>query len=470
MSQDPSRLSPLPSGRIEERFEDKSPRYTEAEAIAEANRCLYCVDAPCVRACPTSIDIPSFIRKIATGQVKGAARTILTANLLGQSCGQACPVEVLCAGDCVYNAWGREPIAIGRLQRYAVESALARDPRLFRAKPPTGKRVALVGAGPASIAAAGYLALEGHRAVIFEQKAIPGGLNTLGIAPYKMKGHEALRELEWVLSLGDVELRTGVSVVERAAAPGEVSAGDLIAGYDAVFLGLGLGADARLGIPGEDGEGVVGATAFIERLKADPRLDLAGVRRAAVVGGGNTALDVAHELALLGVDVAIVYRRSEAEMSGYAHELEGARVAGARLVENRVPVEVVREGGRVVALRVAPAERLWADARREAQGPAPVAEELVPADLVAVAIGQSRATRVALAFEGVSLDARGRVLVDPATHRTGNPRVYSGGDCVNGGKEVVNAVAEAKIAARAMHEAMMTRAGGAAPGPAPQGS
>ncbi|WP_437996608.1 FAD-dependent oxidoreductase [Sorangium sp. So ce185] len=469
MSQDPSRPSPLPSGRIEERFEDKSPRYTEAEAIAEANRCLYCVDAPCVRACPTSIDIPSFIRKIATGQVKGAARTILTANLLGQSCGQACPVEVLCAGDCVYNAWGREPIAIGRLQRYAVESALARDPRLFRAKPPTGKRVALVGAGPASIAAAGYLALEGHRAVIFEQKSIPGGLNTLGIAPYKMKGDEALRELEWVLSLGDVELRTGVSVVERAAAPGEVSAGDLLAGYDAVFLGLGLGADARLGIPGEDGEGVVGATAFIERLKADPRLDLAGVRRAAVVGGGNTALDVAHELALLGVDVAIVYRRSEAEMSGYAHELEGARVAGARLVENRVPVEVVREGGRVVALRVARAD---GDARREAQGPAsaPVEEQLVPADLVAVAIGQSRATRVALAFEGVSLDARGRVVVDPATHRTGNPKVYSGGDCVNGGKEVVNAVAEAKIAARAMHEAMMTRAGGAAPGPAPQGS
>ncbi|WP_437808816.1 FAD-dependent oxidoreductase [Sorangium sp. So ce1078] len=467
MTRAPTRLSALPSGRIEERFEDKSPRYTEAEAFAEANRCLYCVDAPCIKACPTSIDIPSFIRKIATGQVKGAARTILTANLLGQSCGQACPVEVLCAGDCVYNAWGREPIAIGRLQRYAVEAALARDPRLFRAKPPTGRSVALVGAGPASVAAAGYLALEGHRAVIFEQRSIPGGLNTLGIAPYKMKGDEALRELDWVLSLGDVELRTGVSVVERATAPGEIAAADLLAEHDAVFLGLGLGADARLGIPGEDGEGVVGATSFIERLKADPGLDLAGVRRAAVVGGGNTALDVAHELALLGVDVTIVYRRSEAEMSGYAHELEGARVAGARLVENRVPVEVVREGGRVVALRVAPA-----DARREAQGPAPAPaeEELVPADLVAVAIGQSRATRVALAFEGVALDARGRVVVDPATHRTGNPRVYSGGDCVNGGKEVVNAVAEAKIAARAMHEAMMTRPGGAAPGAAPQGS
>lgn len=467
MTRAPARLFPLPSGRIEERFEDKSPLYTDAEAHAEANRCLYCVDAPCIKACPTAIDIPTFIRKIATGQVKGAARTILTANLLGQSCGQACPVEVLCAGDCVYNAWGREPIAIGRLQRYAVEAALAKDPALFRAKPPTGRSVALVGAGPASIAAAGYLALEGHRAVIFERKAIPGGLNTLGIAPYKMKGYEALRELEWVLSLGDIELRAGVSVVEQATGPGEVSARDLLAGFDAVFLGLGLGDDARLGIPGEDGEGVVGATAFIERLKADPRLELTGVRRAAVVGGGNTALDVAHELALLGIDVAIVYRRSEAEMSGYAHELEGARVAGARLIEDRAPVEVVREGGRPVALRVAPAGARQAGAPH---GAARAAEELVPADLVAVAIGQSRAARVALAFEGVALDARGRVVVDPATHRTGNPRVYSGGDCVNGGKEVVNAVAEAKVAARAMHEAMMQRAAGAGLAPAPQGS
>ncbi|WP_437587042.1 FAD-dependent oxidoreductase [Sorangium sp. So ce1000] len=463
MTRAPTHVSALPSGRIEERFEDKSPRYTDAEAIAEANRCLYCVDAPCVKACPTAIDIPTFIRKIGAGQVKGAARTILTANLLGQSCGQACPVEVLCAGDCVYNAWGREPIAIGRLQRYAVESALARDPGLFRAKPPTGRSVALVGAGPASIAAAGYLALEGHRAVIFERKAIPGGLNTLGIAPYKMKGHEALRELEWVMSLGDVELRAGVSVVAQAAGPGEIAARDLLAGHDAVFLGLGLGADARLGIRGEDGDGVVGATAFIERLKADPGLDLSGVRRAVVIGGGNTALDVAHELALLGVDVAVVYRRSEAEMSGYAHELEGARVAGARLIENRVPVEVVREGGKVVALRIAPSDA-------GGRGPAPGAEEVLPADLVAVAIGQSRATQVALAFEGVVLDARGRVVVDPATHRTGNPKVYSGGDCVNGGKEVVNAVAEAKIAARAMHEAITTQPGGAAPGPSPQGS
>lgn len=454
----------LPSGRIEERFEDKKPPYTEAEAIAEANRCLYCVDAPCIKACPTAIDIPTFIRKIATGNVKGAARTILTANLLGQSCGQACPVEVLCAGGCVYTAWDRDPIKIGRLQRYAVESALARDPALFKAKPPTGKKVALVGAGPASIAAAGYLALEGHAAVIFERKAIPGGLNTLGIAPYKMKGDDALREIEWVLSLGRIELRTGVSVVAEARGAGEVAARDLLAGYDAVFLGLGLGDDTRLGIPGEDGEGVVGATAFIERLKADPGLTLQGVKRAVVIGGGNTALDVVHELSLLGIDAVMVYRRSQAEMTGYEHELDAARIDGARLLEGRVPVEVVRDGGRLVGLRVAPA--LHGKPIQEQQ-------ELLPADLVAVAIGQSRATAVALAFEGVALDAKGRVVVDPITHRTGNPRVYSGGDCVNGGKEVVNAVAEAKVAVRAMLETLTTMANGTAaaePRPELQGS
>lgn len=439
-SPDPLRL---PAGRLEERFADKKPLFDESEAVAEANRCLYCVDAPCIKACPTAIDIPTFIRKIATGNVKGAARTILTANLLGESCGQVCPVEVLCAGACVYNEWDREPIKIGRLQHYAVREALAKKRDLFEAKPETGRKVALVGAGPASIAAAGWLALEGHRSVIFEKKAIPGGLNTLGIAPYKMKGQGALDEIAWVLELskGRIEVRTGVEVVAGAAGPGQVSADDLLRDYDAVFLGLGLGADSTLGVPGEEGPGVVGATAFIERLKADPTLSIEGVKRALVVGGGNTALDALHELALLGVDTAMVYRRSEREMSGYVHELEGARVDGGRMIENRVPVAVVRDGGKVTALRVSLAK----DGKRlEGQ------EEDLPADLIVVAIGQNRATQVAQAFAGVALDQKGRVVVDKATHRTGNAKVYSGGDCVNGGKEVVNAVAEAKVAVSAM--------------------
>jgi len=447
MSTHSSEIRRLPPGRLEERFEDKKPLYDGSEAVAEANRCLYCVDAPCIKACPTAIDIPTFIRKISTGNVRGAARTILTANLLGESCGQVCPVEVLCAGACVYNAWDREPIKIGRLQHYAVHEALAHKRDLFEARPETGRKVALIGAGPASIAAAGWLALEGHRAVIFERKSIPGGLNTLGIAPYKMKGGAALDEIAWVLELakGRIELRTGVVVVHGVAAAGEVSAEALLAEYDAVFLGLGLGADSRLDLPGEDGPGVVGATAFIERLKADPTFELEGVKRAIVVGGGNTALDAVHELALLGVDTSMVYRRSRAEMPGYEHELEGARADGAKLVENRVPLAVVRdgaqEGGRLLGLCVAPA----------IGGKATGQEENLPADLIVVAIGQNRATQVALAFPGVELDKKGRVVVDKSTYRTGNPRVYSGGDCVNGGKEVVNAVAEARAAVQAMN-------------------
>ncbi len=436
----------LPAGRLEERFADKKPLYDPAEAMAEANRCLYCVDAPCIKACPTAIDVPTFIHKIATGNLRGAARTILGQNLLGASCGQVCPVEVLCAGACVYTAWGRDPIKIGRLQHHAVHEALAQKRDLFPLAPETGKKVALIGAGPASIAAAGWLALDGHRSVIFERKAIPGGLNTLGIAPYKMKGHAALEEIAWILELaaGRIELRTGVSVVAGDAGAGEVSAADLLRDHDAVFLGLGLGADSALGVPGEDGAGVVGATAFIERLKADPTLTLEGVARALVIGGGNTALDALHELSLLGVDVTMVYRRSEREMPGYEHELEAARVDGARLLENRVPLAVRRAEGHLTGLLVA---------RAEDGKPVPGTSEELHADLIVVAIGQSRATQVALAFPGVALDPKGRILVDPATHRTANPRVYSGGDCVNGGKEVVNAVAEARVAVRSMNHA-----------------
>lgn len=435
----------LPQGRLEERFTPKKPLYDAAEAVAEANRCLYCSDAPCVKACPTSIEIPEFIRKIATGNVKGAARTILEANLLGQSCGQACPVEVLCAGKCVYQAWGREPLAIGRLQHYAVDAALAQQPKLFTAKPPTGKKVALVGAGPASVAAAGWLALEGHRCTLFERKAVPGGLNSLGIAPYKMKANEALRELDWVLSLGAVELKTGVEVVEKPTGPGQLAASELLGSYDAVFLGLGLGADSALSVPGAEGPGVWGATELIERIKADPTLALAP-GRAAVVGGGNTAIDIAHELALLGWSVALVYRRSEQEMGGYAHELEAARKHGVRFIPQRAPTKVVRMGGQVVGLEVAPAAKGQA-----VDGP----REVLPVELVAVAIGQAKLGALARAFPGVQLDRDGCVVVDPTTQRTGHAKVWAGGDCVNGGKEIVNAAAEAKVAVRHIHATLM---------------
>jgi dihydropyrimidine dehydrogenase (NAD+) subunit PreT len=283
---------PAPSisaGRLELRLADAKPNYSKGEAIAEANRCLYCHDAPCVTACPTGIDIPGFIRKIATDNVRGSATRILSANLLGYSCARVCPVEVLCVGACVYNAWHRTPpISIGRLQRYATESTLGHlgPLPLFAVAPPVGKKVACVGAGPASLAAAGYLALEGVAVTLFERRKLAGGLNATGIAPYKMHAEDALREVEFIRSLG-VAIRDGVEVGR------DVSVSDLVRDYDAVFLGPGLGSDSRLGIPGEDGPGVVGATAWIERLKLDPRLEVDGVGRAVVIGGGNTSLDAA---------------------------------------------------------------------------------------------------------------------------------------------------------------------------------
>lgn len=432
--------SGLPAGRLESKIPDKKPLYTAAEAVAEANRCLFCVDAPCIQACPTGIDIPTFIRKIGTGNLNGSAKTILSANILGYSCARVCPVEVLCAGACVYNAWQRPPIQIGRLQRFATEGAIRSKKRFFEKKPQTGRTVALVGGGPASLAAAGLLAIEGHAATIFERRATPGGLNTFGIAPYKMQADDALFEIDWLLDLG-VTVRGGIDVTPDARGAAAIAPARLLADFDAVFLGLGLGGDQKLGIPGEDGRGVSGAGALIARIKSDPQLRLDGVRRAVVIGGGNTAIDVAHELRLLGVPhVTMIYRRSEAEMSGYAHEMSHARKDGVTLVENRVPIAIGRDdGGGVTAVRVAPSN---------GGKPVPGTEEDIPADLVAVAVGQGGATTIATAFPGVQLDARGRVVVDAQTHRTGNPKVWSGGDCVNGGKEVVNAVAEAKIAVR----------------------
>ncbi len=422
-------MSPLPEGRLETRLLDKAPLYSRAEAVTEANRCIYCSDAPCVEACPTDIDIPTFIHKVATDNVRGAARTIFTSNLLGSSCARVCPVEVLCAGSCVYHEWGRPPIEIGRLQRYATERALSLDPALIsrgRAAA-TGKKIACIGAGPASLAAAGHLALDGHSVTIFEKRAWAGGLNTTGIAPYKMHAADSLREVQMILDLGDIELKTGVTIDDAAAKT-------LLDDYDAVFVGIGLGPDNYLGL---EGAGVVGATAYIERLKLDPDTSIEGLSTVLVVGGGNTAIDVARELAQLGVpEVVMVYRRTEAVMSGYAHEMVGARKDGVRLLENRQPVGVERDGEALVGLRVS---------RTDGDG-----EEVLPCDLIAMAVGQSRLTGLAAAFDGVELDDKGRVVVDEATNRTGNPQVYAGGDCVNGGKEVVNAAQHGKLAARAI--------------------
>jgi dihydropyrimidine dehydrogenase (NAD+) subunit PreT len=438
-------LANLPKNRLETELTDKKPLYTEAEAKAAADRCLYCSDAPCIKACPTEIDIPTFIKKIASGNVRGSARTIFEQNLLGYSCARVCPVEVLCQGDCVYTGWGRDPIQIGRLQRFATEIATrpGQAPVLTKRSVSAKKKIACIGGGPASLAFAGYLALEGHEAVVFEKRPYSGGLNTTGIAPYKLHAHDALHEVGWVEGFG-VDVQTGVEVGNEDG-PGRISAKKLLDTYDAVFIGVGLGADSKLGIPGEDGPGVYGATEWIEKMKLDEKasLDAIAGKRVIVVGGGNTAIDVARECALLGAaEVSMCYRRGTAEMSGYAHELSGGRKEGVRLIGQVQPVAFLRDGsGRLTALRVAKTD---AEAK-----PIAGTEYEVPCDMVALAIGQSKLREIAKELSGVDLDKRGCVVVtDTATCATGNSKVFAGGDCINGGKEVVNAVADGRNAAR----------------------
>jgi glutamate synthase (NADPH/NADH) small chain len=432
----------IPSVRSETVFSDFKPAYDATQAALEANRCLFCADAPCVKACPTSIDIPQFIRKIATGNLKGSARTIFDANILGMSCARVCPVEVLCVGACVYNHEKVPPIQIGKLQRYATDHAFAKGWRFFEAGRDTGKSVALVGAGPASLACAHELRRFGHTCTIYDKRDVIGGLNTTGVAPYKMKADRSDEEARWILGIGGIEVKTGVEVGR------ELAWDDLLGQHDAIFVGVGLGPDSKLDIPGEDLAGVHGAVAAIERLKLGA-LPLGAVRRAVVVGGGNTAIDGVRELLGLGVPhVTMMYRGTEAKMSGYRHEWEAAKVEGAKASWRTLPVAF--EGVGTVA-------RVRAVELDDAKHPVPGSEHTIDADLVLLAIGQAKLDALVSGLAGVATD-RGRIVVD-AQQATGRRGVWAGGDCANGGKEVVNAAAEGKVAARSIHAFLQAKGG-----------
>lgn len=431
-------MSKIAKERAENVFTDYKAAYTPAQALVEANRCLYCSDAPCIKACPTGIAIPEFIRKIATGNVKGSARTIFDANILGMSCARVCPVEVLCVGDCVYNEMGVPAIQIGKLQRFATDRAFEEGWRFFEAGAPTGKSVGLLGAGPASLAAAHELRRHGHACTIYEKRPVVGGLNATGVAPYKMKADRAEDEVEWILGIGGIEVRTGVEVGR------DLTWGELLDSHDALFVGVGLGPDTLLSAPGADLPGVRGAVEVIEQLKLGA-LDLSNVQRAVVVGGGNTAIDAVRELRGLGVpEVIMLYRGTEAGMSGYAHEWSAAKQEGVLGLWQALPVAFEGEG------RV---ERIRCTHLDEHKQPLAGSEFEVPAELVLLAIGQGKLQALLSGLPGVVFD-RGRVVVDEQ-QATGNPRVFAGGDCANGGKEVVNAAAEGKRAALAIHAHLM---------------
>lgn len=428
-------MTKLPAERSEMVFTDFKPAYTPNQAVVEANRCLYCYDAPCITACPTGIDIPTFIRKIATGNVKGSAKTILDSNVLGMSCARVCPVEVLCVGDCVYNHMGVPPIQIGKLQRYATDIAMDEGWDFYEAGPDTGRSVGIVGGGPAALACAHRLRRFGHRVTIYEKRPRLGGLNTTGIAPYKMPADRGLEEVDSVLAIGGIEVQTGVEIGTT------VSLTALEERHDALFLAFGLGPDSRLAVEGAQFTGVEGAVDFIEVMKTGT-VDLSGVERAVVIGGGNTALDVVRELKGLGVpSVTMAYRGTEAKMSGYAHEWKAAKVEGVVPAWQVQPVGFVGDNGAVTGVRCVRLD----DAKKPIAG----SEHVLPADQVYLAIGQSKLGALVGTLDGVAVQW-GCVVVDE-TQATGRPGVYAGGDCANGGKEVVNGVAEGRDAAVAIH-------------------
>ncbi len=430
-----------PQPTIEAAFADIYPSLQPQEAKVEANRCLYCFDAPCAAACPTHIDVPTFIKKIASGNLRGSAHTILDANALALSCSRACPVNVLCEGACVMHRYNRQPIQIGLLQRHAMEAFLEAGEPLPRAEP-LGKatgRFAMIGAGPASLACAAELARRGHHVAVFDQRSLPGGLNTHGIAEYKLGAADSLREIGLIEGLG-VEFHLNETVDPARLV-------DMEASYDGIFLGVGLGAMHRLNIPGEELEGVINALEFIAGYKTG-RIDRVP-ESVMVVGAGNTAIDAAIAARRLGArEVHMVYRRGEDEIPAFRFEYEHARAEDVLFHWHRQPVSIAGEAGRVAGLTLVPV--LW-----DEQGMRLVPEqpETIPCHMVIPAIGQSPLAEFLGSAGGLRFE-NGRISIDRKTGATGHPKYFAGGDCVNGGREVVDAVADGKRAALAMAAAL----------------
>ncbi|MBP7001270.1 NAD(P)-dependent oxidoreductase [Amaricoccus sp.] len=428
----------LPPAAIAANFSDIAPRLDDHEATVAADRCYFCHDAPCVTACPTSIDIPMFIREIATGAPEAAARTIFSQNILGGMCARVCPTETLCEEACVREAAEGRPVEIGRLQRYATDALMARGGHPFARAASSGKRVAVVGAGPSGLACAHRLAMLGHAVTLYDARPKAGGLNEYGIAAYKAPGGFAQAELDWLLGIGGIEVRPG------AALGRDVTLDALREGHDAVFLGIGLAGVNALGVEGEDKAGVRPAVEFIAELRQASDLEALPVgRRVVVVGGGMTAIDAAVQAKLLGAEeVTIVYRRGRDRMGASLYEQDLALSRGVRIVTGAVPIRAIGNG--------AVAEVEFAYVREGAAGLEPTGETFrLAADQLFKAIGQ----RLGAAPEGLAL-AGGKIAV-AGPGRTGLPGVWAGGDCAAGGDDLtVTAVAEGRDAAMDIHAAL----------------
>ena len=419
-----------------ENFSDIHPPFeTKDAALVEANRCLFCYDAPCMKSCPTGIDVPKFIKQIATENIKGSAHTIFVSNIMGAGCSKVCPVEKLCEGACVYNFMEEEPIAIAKLQRYSTEKAMVANWHLFKRKESTGKKVAIVGAGPAGLSCAHVLSREGIDVTIYEKETKGGGLMTYGIAAYKVTPQFCEDEVNYILGIGGIEIKYNQELGKN------ISLADLQKDFDAVYLGMGVGLARQLEIPGEELEGVEDAIKFIYNIRDKGFENVAVGEKVAVIGMGMTAIDAATQAKRLGAkEVTMLYRRTQEEMPCTQHELDIAMLDGCKIVWLASPKEIKGSDGKVNELvcSIMNLDEPDASGRRS---PVDTGETFsLAVDMVIKAAGQMPFEDLVNALK--IQHSKGKINIkDSATNISG---VFAGGDCVNGGKEVVDAVQAGK--------------------------
>lgn len=429
----------LNSEQYLENFQEMHSPLGATEALVEADRCYFCYDAPCMTACPTGIDVAGFIRMIKTGNNIGAARLILEENIIGGSCARACPTEELCEQSCVRNDQDHRPVEIGLLQRHAVDAAMAVDKQFFERAPDTGKRVAIIGAGPASLSCAHGLARHGHSVTIFEAKQKGGGLNEYGLAAYKMLDDFANRETNYILAIGNIEIRYGKRLGDN------VEFASLHNDYDAVFVGIGLGSVNNLGLENEGVDGVMNAVDYIEQIRQSENLaNLPVGKKVVVIGGGMTAIDIATQIRLLGADeVTLVYRRDKAAMNASEEEQKFTQVKGVKIIYSAKPHLIQVVDNQVYGVEF---ERTRNDENNKLEGTGEIFN--LPADMLFKAIGQ---TYEALSGTELTL-LKGRILVD-VDRKTSMPRVWAGGDAVCDGEDLTVAAAQdGKLAANSIHQ------------------
>lgn len=431
--------------QYQENFADIHPPFENREgAVIEANRCIMCYDAPCIKMCPTHINIPKFIKQIATENLKGSAKTIFTDNIMGASCSKVCPVEILCEGSCVYNLLHEEPIQIARLQRYSTEKAMENNWQLFEKKTSVGKKVAVVGAGPAGLSCAFNLAKEGVEVTIFEKETKGGGLMTYGIAAYKVTPEFCEEEVKYITSIGGIDIKYNQELGK------DFHLKDLQTNYDAVFLGIGVGIARQLDINGENSGGVEDAISYIHHLRTNDFSNIPVGDRVAVIGLGMTAIDAATQTKRLGAkQVTIVYRRTENEKPCTDVELNIAKLDGCNLEYLAAPKEIISENGNVKTLICRRMKLGEADASGR-RSPVDTGETFeIDCDMIIKAAGQTPFEDLISNFE--LQNSSGKVSVN-SDYETNWKGVFAGGDCINGGKEVVNAAQDGKLAARSILE------------------